>query len=52
MDNKEEDDDLDDLIDDESEMDEEIAERRAIEANVRGHVVSDVAAVDEEGGGR
>ena len=50
MDNKEEDDDLDDLIDDESEMDEEeIAERRAIEANVRGHVGSDVAAVDEEG---
>ena len=50
VDNKEDDDDLDDLIDDESEMDEEeIAERRAIEANVRGHVVSDVAAVDEEG---
>ena len=50
VDNKEDDDDLDDLIDDESEMDEEeIAERRAIEANVRGHVGSDVAAVDEEG---
>ena len=49
VDDEEEDDDHDDLIDDESEMDdEEIAERRAIEANVRGHVVSDVAAVDEE----